>query len=425
MKIAVLGTTLQAGALAILLAECGNQIYWVSNNSSDNSHFYEDKEINQRLVNAIEKKSISLIDFSQLVEDIDVYILSYKADEFEIALKDLLTVAKSAYSASSLMVNGSTFGLHGTKKLMNYMQEVLGDRLVNNHWIYIPDTVQEGNAINSFLSVKEIVIGISNSKTKKMVLELLRPFFARESQYLFMPILDAEFTKLSISGMLATRISYMNDLANISEKLGIDIINVKNGLAADSRIGSTYLSPGTGFGGENFSHDILTLIKEISSVGSSNHLLEQVWNINEFQKEIVFRKLWQQFDTNLSQKVIAIWGAAFKENSTSTYNSPIHSILRALWAQGAIVQIHDPKALSELRHIYGVRKDLIFCEHRYDAIKFADALCIVTAWKEYFSPDYTFLLRNMNTPLIIDGRNIYDPFHMKSIGFIYEGIGRS
>ena len=240
-----------------------------------------------------------------------------------------------------------------------------------------------------------------------------------------MPILDAEFTKLSISGMLATRISFMNDLANVSEKLGIDIQNVQQGLASDSRIGASYLSAGAGFGGENFSHDILTLSNTVNATGVKSRLLDQVWEINEQQKEILFRKLWNIFKGDLKNKKIAIWGASFKENTASIQNSSIHPLLEALWAQGAIVYLHDPEALHEVNALYGARADLILCSDQYQVIQQADALCLLTAWKQYWSPDFQYLKQQMNRPLILDGRNIYDPAYVKSQGFEYQGVGRA
>ena len=239
-----------------------------------------------------------------------------------------------------------------------------------------------------------------------------------------MPFLDAEFTKLSISGMLATRISYMNDMAQVAEKLNIDIHNVKQGLASDSRIGASYLSAGVGFGGENFSHDILTLTGTVAGSGIKSQLLDQVWNINEQQKEILFRKLWNYYQGQLTGKVVVIWGASFKENTSSIENSPIHAMLAALWAQGAIVQLHDPQALERVANFYGERADLILCHDQYHAVKNAHALCLLTAWKQYWSPDYSQLLQKMAHPLILDGRNMLDPDFVKAQGFAYQGVGR-
>ena len=269
-----------------------------------------------------------------------------------------------------------------------------------------------------------MIVGSSSERSENKIKELLRPLFPRAHQYLFMPVLDAEFTKLSVSGMLATRISYINDLAVVAEKLGIDIEHVRQGMAADSRIGASYLYPGAGFGGENFSHDILTLSNTVSDTGTKSQLLSQVWDINEQQKEILFRKLWNYYHGDLNGKTVAIWGAAFKENTARIQQSPIHAMLKALWAQGVTVKLHDPQALAEIEKEYGHRKDLIYCTDQYEATKNAHALCLLTAWKQYWSPNYSELLKTMNHPLILDGRNIYDPSYVKAQGFAYMGVGR-
>ena len=210
----------------------------------------------------------------------------------------------------------------------------------------------------------------------------------------------------------------------MAEKLGIDIEHVRQGMGADSRIGLSYLSPGAGFGGENFSHDILTLANTVAHTGVKSQLLAQVWEINQQQKELLFRKLWNYFHGDLSGKTVAIWGAAFKENTSRVQHSPIHIMLEALWAQGVTVQLHDPQALAEIEAIYGTRADLIYCTDQYQAAQNADALCLLTAWKQYWSPDYQRLLQQMQHPLILDGRNIYDPSYVKAQGFAYTGVGR-
>ena len=195
-------------------------------------------------------------------------------------------------------------------------------------------------------------------------------------------------------------------------------------MAADSRIGSAYLYPGTGFGGENFSHDILTLANTVSDTGMKSQLLSQVWDINEQQKEILFRKLWNYYNGELTGKTVAIWGVSFKENTSRIQQSPIHTMLKALWAQGVIVKLHDPQALSEIEKVYGQREDLIYCTDQYEAVTDTHALCLLTAWKQYWSPNYATLLKLMIHPLILDGRNIYDPKYIKSQGFAYIGVGR-
>lgn len=419
MKIAVFGTTLHAGVMAALLAEYGNQIYWCTSVTCEENISvlsYQDQEVNNYLNKQRRSGFLQESPFSAIPLDVEVYLFCFSPTQIQLALNTVEKLSQRPIVHPRLMVNGSTFGLHGTDQLKQYLPK--------DEWVYFPDVIQEGNAINSVLNVKHVIVGVESNYARDTMQELLRPFFRFSYQYLFMPILDAEFTKLSISGMLATRISYMNDLAMVAEKLGIDIANVKHGIAADTRIGAAYLSAGVGFGGENFSHDILTLSSTVSETGAKSRLLEQVWAINEQQKEILFRKLWNYYHCNLNGKTVAIWGASFKENTSSIHNSPIHILLAALWAQGVTVRLHDPQALDEIAATYGDRKDLVLCTDQYEAARDAHALCLVTAWKQYWSPDFKQLQQLMQHPLILDGRNIYDPAYVKAKGFAYEGVGR-
>lgn len=418
MNICVFGTTLQAGVIAGLFAEYGHQVYWCPQIATENqtSVHYQDENLNQLIHKQINNHSLQLIDLKEINLASDVFLFSFNPLEFDQAIVLAEELKRRPIIHPKLMINGSTFGLQGTEKLKQI--------LVSDHWAYLPDTIQEGNAIQSFMDLKQIIVGTEQEETQQYIKELLRPFFQLKQQFLFMPFLDAEFTKLSISGMLATRISYMNDMAQVAEKLNIDIQNVKQGLAADSRIGATYLSPGVGFGGENFSHDILMLTGTVAGSGIKSQLLDQVWNINEQQKEILFRKFWNYYQGQLTGKVVAIWGASFKENTSSIDNSPIHTMLAALWAQGVTVQLHDPQALERIFELYGERSDLILSDNQYQATEHAHALCILTAWKQYWSPDYAQLLQKMAHPLILDGRNILDSDFVKAQGFAYQGVGR-
>lgn len=419
MKIAVYGTTLNAGVMAGLFAEYGHQVHWCPQllNQELSTIEYQDKAVNDLISLQVEHQRLMLCSHNDVpVSEIDVHFFAFNSHEYDAAETILSKLSQQPIIHPKLMINGSSFGLEGTLKLQKHAPK--------DDWCYLPDMIQEGNAINSILHVRHILIGAEQVSAQQKVKELLRPFYSANHDYVFMPILDAEFTKLSISGMLATRISFMNDLAQVAEKLNIDIANVRLGLGADSRIGSSYIAPGVGFGGANFSHDVLTLTDTISNVGVKSELLEQVWQINEQQKEILFRKLWNYYQCDLKGKVIAIWGASFKENTPRINYSPIHAMLKALWAQGAIVKLHDPQALPLVYEQYGEREDLILCNDRYDAVHDADALCLLTAWKEYLGLDYRHLYQLMHHPLILDGRNVYDAAFVKAQGFAYEGVGR-
>ncbi|WOE30911.1 MULTISPECIES: nucleotide sugar dehydrogenase [unclassified Acinetobacter] len=418
MKVAIFGQTLYSGVLAALLAECGHLVFWCDLLQKPvlEQAYTQDKAVKHLLDQQQASGFLSYCGFQDIPLDADVYFFSFNPAEELQAIEILTQLTLRPIIHPKLMINASTLGLHGTEKFANILSE--------DDWVYLPDIIQEGNALQSFTQAKQLVVGCSKPSSEIKIIELLRPIFPRKQHYNFMPVLDAEFTKLSVSGMLATRISYINDLAIVAEKLGIDIEHVRQGMAADSRIGASYLYPGAGFGGENFSHDILTLANTVSDTGTKSQLLAQVWEINEQQKEILFRKLWNYYRGDLSGKTVAIWGASFKENTARIQQSPIHTMLKALWAQGVTVKLHDPQALTEIEQHYGQRADLIYCRNQYDAIQDAHALCLLTAWKQYWSPDYTRLLKEMNHPLILDGRNIYDPQYVKAQGLVYRGVGR-
>ncbi|ENW96788.1 nucleotide sugar dehydrogenase [Acinetobacter sp. NIPH 298] len=419
MKIAIFGNTLYAGVMSALLSESGHFVYWCSHPSAvtgDLQYSFHDENVSRLLEKQQSSGFLNYRDLDGIPLDIDVYLFSFNQTQEAQVFQLLQSLRQRPIIHPKLMINASTFGLHGTEKF----QQILSD----DDWVYLPDTMQEGNALQSLTQAKQLIVGCMQVDVQAKVKELLRPFFPLAQHYLFMPVLDAEFTKLSISGMLATRISYINDLAVVAEKLGIDIASVRQGMAADNRIGAAYLAPGAGFGGENFSHDILTLSNTVANTGVKSQLLAQVWEINEQQKEILFRKFWNYYHGDLQGKTVAIWGASFKENTSSIQQSPIHQMLAALWAQGVTVQLHDPQALEEISTMYGQRDDLILCDDQYAAVQNVHGLCVLTAWKQYWSPDFKRLAQCMTHPLVLDGRNIYDPQYVKAQGFAYMGVGR-
>ncbi len=434
MKIAIIGSTLQAGVLTALLSKYGNEVYVLTGidqgeNERQQSFFphLQDPQLLAELERLEEKQSFkqldSMAELLDLSTEIDCYFLSFnalekrRASDFLEAMAGRIVENHIAQKQRNipLLINGSTFGLYGTDALRQAFPEA--------DWAYLPDIVQEGNAVKSFVDLAQLIVGVESDQTLIRLKELFRPFFPLPSQWLVMPILDAELTKLSISGMLATRISYMNDLANVAETIGVDILNVKQGLAADRRIGGAYLSPGAGFGGENFSSDILMLSEEVGRRGVKSRLMDQVWEVNEDQKEVLFRHLWRYYESDLAGKKVAIWGASFKEETASIYNSPIHKMIRALVAQGVTISLYDPAAMPAVKSAYPF-EPIDYCEDKYQTLEGADALIILTAWKEFFSPDYRLIKEKMAHPFILDGRNIFDPHYMQNLGFIYKGIGR-
>lgn len=322
-----------------------------------------------------------------------------------------------------LLVNQSTFPVGTTEAL----QQRLNSRATGTRQrvvVSLPDLMQEGAAIQGFTRAGHRLLGCGSDWAETQVREILRPFNRRRDHLMVMSAREAEFTKLAITGMLATRLSFMNDMANLADALQVDIERVRQGMGADQRIGEQYLYPGCGFGGLGFSRDVMSLATTLESSGVGSELLEEVLAINERQKEILFRKLWRHFDTHLKGRTLTIWGAAFKPGSDRIDNAPVLRLLQALWAQGARVRVHDPRALQALAEWAGPRDDLVLCEDPYQALEGADALLLVTEWKTYWSPDFERIRASLKQPVILDGRNVYDPAYLRAEGFVYYGVGR-
>lgn len=418
MYIHIIGATLNASVLAWQLSAVGHHVYWSLDdehlNHIVNTHqdFFDDYELSHHLYQQITRQELTILaDYQH--KEADVIILALSIPQYQ---KLTQTYTQKQFNHARLLINYSHLELGATQRLQHDLQ--------HENIAYIPDFLQEGNILNSFLTQNLIVGSHGSSEIKQLIQEIFRPIFPLANQYHFMSIQSAEFTKLSISGFLATKVSYMNDLSRAAEALGVDIEEVRTAMATDSRIGEKYLHAGCGFGGENLTRDILTLKKVVQNVGNHQGLLDKIWDINEYQKEIIFRKLWTLFDCQLKGKVIAFWGASFKPNTHRIDQAPILKVLEACWAQGAITQVHDPRALPALKQRYPNQPLLRCFEQQYDAVENADALCLVTEWKQYWSPNYRLLKSRMAQHHLIDGRNIYQPDYVREQGFQYFGIGR-
>lgn len=316
-----------------------------------------------------------------------------------------------------LVVNQSNFPV-GTSESLTALLNGAGEL------VCLPDLLVEGSALNSFQRPDQWLLGSDSEQAQVLVRELLRPFNRLRDVIQPMSLREAEFTKLAIVGMLATRLSYMNDMANLADTLGVDIEQVRRGMGADPRIGEAYLYPGCGFGGQAFSRDVMRLADTVKDQGLGGQLLQQVLHINELQKELLFRKLWRHYGTRLQGRRVAIWGAAFKPGTARIDNAPVLRLLDALWAQGVQVHVHDPQALPTLAEWTGPRDDLVLHDDPYAAAEQADALLLLTEWKQYWSPDFLRLLQIMRSPLLLDGRNIWNPQFVRQQGFEYYGVGR-
>lgn len=288
-----------------------------------------------------------------------------------------------------------------------------------------PEFLKEGNAIEDFEKPDRIVVGTSNHEAAEVLREIYAPFNRRSNRMVEMDIRSAELTKYAANAMLATKISFMNELSNLADALGADIEQVRVGIGSDARIGYHFIYPGAGYGGSCFPKDVKALAAMGRKTGVKATLVEAVEDVNERQKMVLVNKIDKHFKGDIKGKTFALWGLAFKPATDDMREAPARVIMEALWEKGAKVKAYDPKAMEECARIYGSRPDLTLCEHATDCLDGADALVVVTEWKEFQAIDVDEIKKRMKSPVIFDGRNIYDPKRKKAQGITYYGIGRS
>ena len=430
MFIDVYGDTLCAMVSAAALASTGHEVvlhvseHGVANSLNGDSFTLREPGLADLMAEQKRAGRLSLAGLDELPgERCTVLWLALSPDGLEQAHR-LLGSLPGTIDAQFLVVNQSTFPVGSTEALQQTLWNRPGADARHGAVVSIPDLLTEGAALNGFTRAEHWLVGADLPWAIRLVGEILRPFNRRRDAIMQMRPREAEFTKLAINGMLATRLSFMNDMANLADSLDVDIERVRQGMGADGRIGEAYLYPGCGFGGLSFSRDVMSLASTLQHSGLQAQLLEEVLQINERQKESLFRKLWQHYDNQLTGRKVAIWGVAFKPESSRIDNAPALKLITALWAQGVQVHVHDPRALPALQEWAGERDDLILHDDPYEAAAGADALMLVTEWKSYWSPDFKRLHAEMKEPLLLDGRNVWDPAFVKGSGFVYYGIGR-
>lgn len=342
-------------------------------------------------------------------------------------LKYVLDVARTVgrnMNKYVLIVTKSTVPVGTAQKVRLVIQEELDKRGLDISFDVAsnPEFLKEGNAIDDFMSPDRVVVGVESEKAKELMTKLYRPFLLNNFRVIFMDIPSAEMTKYAANSMLATRISFMNDIANLCELVGADVNMVRSGIGTDTRIGRKFLYPGCGYGGSCFPKDVKALIKTAEQKGYRMRVLEAVEEVNESQKSILFDKLCKITNGDLSNKKIAIWGLSFKPDTDDMREAPSLVLIEKLLAMDCKVQVFDPVAMSEARHTLG--DQVYYAQDMYDALVDADALLLVTEWKQFRMPAWNVVKKTMNHPLIIDGRNIYDPKELYSLGISYHCIGR-
>jgi UDPglucose 6-dehydrogenase len=287
-----------------------------------------------------------------------------------------------------------------------------------------PEFLKEGAAIGDFMKPDRVIIGTSNPRTTELMRALYEPFTRNRDRLIVMDVRSAELTKYAANAMLATKISFINELAGIAERVGADIEKVRIGIGSDPRIGYSFIYPGAGYGGSCFPKDVQALIRTAERAGSEPRVLRAVEETNAAQKQVVFERIRAHFGGELAGRTLAVWGLAFKPNTDDMREAPSRVLLEQLWASGARVRAYDPVAMPEASRIYGARPDLVLCGSAPEALEGADALAIVTEWQEFRSPDFDAIGKSLRRPVIFDGRNLYDPQLLKRFGFTYYAIGR-
>jgi UDPglucose 6-dehydrogenase len=422
MKIAIWGQELTAWATAGMLAKSGNDVFIVNDTQVTDpvtlmgSTISNEPGLKDLIGEQFEKHNLQFI-HSNAASLLATHFLSMNPAEFEQAQHTVTQIAKH-HSGQVLIINQSHFGVGYTDKLQTIL-DIEQDQVV----VYLAENISEGEALNNLQKPTSITFGSTNEWASMMTRSLLRPFGSQLEQILVMSPKEAEFAKLSITGMLALRIGYINELANLAEQLHVDIDVIKQSLGADPRIGHHYLAPGCGFGGNTFSQTIKGLADLLAEKRQSQ-LLDTVLQENEKQKEQPFRKLWRHYECDIHNLNIAIWGVSFKPGSAALDSAPSLKIISALTAQQANIHIHDPEALENIEKLYGEHPQIHTYHDKYEALNNADALLLLTEWPEYASPNYDEMKERMQTPLIIDGRNLLSKELLISLGFTYYGIGR-
>ena len=287
-----------------------------------------------------------------------------------------------------------------------------------------PEFLKEGAAIADFMKPDRVVVGTDNPRTAELLKVLYDPFTRNHQRMIIMDLRSAELTKYAANAMLATKISFMNELANIAERLGADIEKIRTGIGSDPRIGYSFIYPGAGYGGSCFPKDVKALVRSAQDVGHEAHILGAVEAVNDRQKHVLFDKISRFFGGKLAGRTIAVWGLAFKPNTDDLREAPSRVLIEALWQAGAKVRAYDPVAMGEAKRIYGARDDFTLVAAAADALEGADALAICTEWQEFRSPDFARFKTVLKQPVVFDGRNLYEPSLMARQGIRYFAIGR-
>ena len=437
MKIAIVGTGYVGLVSGTCFAEIGVNVTCVDTNKEKieslqkgNIPIYENGLEEMVLRNMKAKRLKFTTSLESCLDDVEVIFSAVGTPPDEDGSADLKYVLEVARTIGrnmkqyKLVVTKSTVPVGTASKVRAVIQEELDKRGVKVDFDVAsnPEFLKEGNAISDFMSPDRVVVGVESARAEKLMSKLYKPFLLNNFRVIFMDIPSAEMTKYAANSMLATRISFMNDIANLCEIVGADVNMVRSGIGSDTRIGRKFLYPGIGYGGSCFPKDVKALIKTAEQNGYTMRVLTAVEEVNENQKSVLFEKLMKQFNGDLQGKTVALWGLAFKPETDDMREAPALVLIDKLLKAGCKVRAYDPAAVQECKRRIG---DTIYyaCD-MYDAVLDADVLMLVTEWKEFRLPSWAVIKKTMAQQIVLDGRNIYDKKEMEELGFIYHCIGK-
>ena len=432
MRIAVVGTGYVGLVTATCLAESGNQVIGVDNDSGKIATLTAGKlpiyepgllELVQR--NCREQRLSFTVDLAAAVQAAQMVFIAVgtpQGPSGEANLTNLWAVGDAlakVISSDCTIVIKSTVPVGTNTQLCQRMTRKAGRpiEVASN-----PEFLKEGAAIDDFMKPDRVVVGVRRAESAELLQELYAPFLRTEHPFLVMSPESAEMTKYVANAMLATKISFINEMANLCDHLGADINDVRRGIGHDQRIGFQFLFPGPGYGGSCFPKDVSALIHLAKTLKVPVDLIEAVDRVNTNQKQVLPRKIRQYYGPLLKEKCLAVWGLAFKPRTDDIREAPALALIDAMLREGVRLRVHDPEAIANTRQLYGDK--LVYCDRPYGALEGADGLAIVTEWQEFRRPDFDIMRRLMREPVIFDGRNLYEPKTMAAQGFKYFAIGR-
>ena len=432
MNIAVVGTGYVGLVVGACLAETGNQVICTDRDEEKIAQLkagkmpiYEPGLEPLVAENQQEGRLAFTSDLGEAVEASDVVLIAVGTPPGEDGSADLqhvLEVARAIgdhMNAPKVIVAKSTVPVGTARKV----REVIASRTSEEFYVCSnPEFLKEGAAVNDFMKPDRVIVGVDSEEPERIMRELYAPFVRTGNPLIFMDIASAELTKYAANAMLATRISFMNEVAALCERVGADVSSVRQGIGSDPRIGAAFLFPGPGYGGSCLPKDVKALIRIGEEHSIEFDVLKSVDAVNARQKGMLFHKLSAALDGKIGSQTVAVWGLSFKAETDDLRESAAIDLVTALLESGAQVRVHDPQAVPGARSIFGDRVD--YFDHMYDALRGADALVIVTEWLQFRNPDFKRIKKSMKQPLIIDGRNLYEPERLKALGFSYVGVGR-